>query len=181
MAASAFLEGYAWTLARPLFATLAGGRPAPDLAAANVGLRFDGGLLAEVAVDDPARPAGGAAGAAARMVDDHLGPLAARLAERRVRRGPRALSGLVVNGCAAALLEEAGRPACRPRRPGGCWPASSGRWPRRCRRRPCSGSAPATGPGWPAGACRPWPSAPAVDGDRHGRLACRSVRGPAAT
>jgi ferric iron reductase protein FhuF len=108
VAASAFLEGYAWTLARPLFAALAGGRPAPDLAAANVGLRLDGGLLAEVAVRDPAPPAGGAGGAAARLVDGHLRPLAARLAERRVRRGRRALSGLVANGCAAALLEEAG-------------------------------------------------------------------------
>jgi hypothetical protein len=108
VAASAFLEGYAWTLARPLFAALAGGRPAPDLAAANVGLRLDGGLLAEVAVRDPAPPAGGAGGAAARLVDGHLGPLAARLAERPVRRGRRALSGLVANGCAAALLEEAG-------------------------------------------------------------------------
>jgi FhuF 2Fe-2S C-terminal domain len=108
VAASAFLEGYAWTLARPLFAALAGGRPAPDLARANVGLRFDGGLLAEVAVRDPAPAAGGAGGAAARLVDGHLGPLAARLAERPVRRGRRALSGLVANGCAAALVEEAG-------------------------------------------------------------------------
>ena len=43
----------------------------------------------------------------ARLVDGHLAALVARLAERRVRRGPRALWGLVANGCAAALLEQA--------------------------------------------------------------------------
>lgn len=107
VAASALLEGYAWTLGRPLFAALAGGRPAPDLAAANVRLAFADGRLAEVAVGDPAPPAGGGPGAVARLVDGHLALLVARLAERRVRRGPRALWGLVANGCAAALLEEA--------------------------------------------------------------------------
>jgi FhuF 2Fe-2S C-terminal domain len=41
------------------------------------------------------------------MVDGHLAVLVARLAERRVRRGPRALWGLVANACAAAAIEEA--------------------------------------------------------------------------
>ena len=107
VAASALLEGYAWTLGLSLSAALATGAPAPDLAAGNVGLRFDGGRLAEVALRDPAAPPGGGAGAVARLVDGHLAALVARLAERRVRRGPRALWGLVANGCAAALLEQA--------------------------------------------------------------------------
>ena len=105
--ASALLEGYAWALARPLFAALAAGGPAPHLAAGNVLLAFAGGRLAEVAVLSPAPPPGGAAGAVARLVGDHLALLVARLAERRVRRGPRALWGLVANGCAAAVLAEA--------------------------------------------------------------------------
>ena len=105
--ASALLEGYAWALARPLFAALAAGGPAPDLAAGNVLLAFAGGRLAEVAVRSPAPPPGGAAGAVARLVGDQLALLVARLAEWRVRRGPRALWGLVANGCAAAVLAEA--------------------------------------------------------------------------
>ena len=117
VAASALLEGYAWTLGLPLSAALATGAPAPDLAAANVRLRFDGGRPAEVALRDPAAPPGGGAGAVARLVDGHLGALVARLAERRVRRGPRALWGLVANGCAAALLEQA-RAAGLPPPPG---------------------------------------------------------------
>ena len=107
VAASALLDGYAWTLGLPLSAALATGAPAPDLAAANVRLRFDGGRPAEVELRDPAAPPGGGAGAVARLVDGHLAALVARLAERRVRRGPRALWGLVANGCAAALLEQA--------------------------------------------------------------------------
>ena len=77
---------------------------------------------------DPGRSCpDGAPGAVARLVDGHLALLVARLAERRVRRGPRALWGLVANGSAAALLAEAQaaglpaghRPAARPaaRRP----------------------------------------------------------------
>jgi hypothetical protein len=108
--ASALLEGYAWALARPLFAALAAGGPAPDLAAGNALLAFAGGRLAEVAVRSPAPPPGGAAGAVARLVGDQLALLVARLAERRVRRGPRALWGLVANGCAAAVLAEAQAP-----------------------------------------------------------------------
>jgi hypothetical protein len=107
VAASALLEGYAWTLGLPLSAALATEAPAPDLAAGNVRLRFDGGRPAEVALRDPAAPPGGGPGAVARLVDGHLAALVARLAERRVRRGPRALWGLVANGCAAALLEQA--------------------------------------------------------------------------
>ena len=107
VAASALLEGYAWALGLPLFAALATGAPAPDLAAGNVRLRFGGGGLAEVGLRDPAPPPGGGAGAVARLVDGHLAALVARLAERRVRRGPRALWGLVANGCAAALVEQA--------------------------------------------------------------------------
>jgi hypothetical protein len=106
VAASALLEGYAWALARPLFAALAAGRPAPDLAAANVLLAMADGRLEQVAVRDPAAPPGGDAGALARLVDGHLAALVGRLAERPVRRGPRALWGLVANGCAAALVEE---------------------------------------------------------------------------
>jgi FhuF 2Fe-2S C-terminal domain len=105
--ASALLEGYAWAVARPLFAALAAGGPAPDLAAGNALLAFAGGRLAEVAVRAPAPPPGGAAGAVARLVEGHLALLVARLAERRVRRGPRALWGLVANGGAAAVLAEA--------------------------------------------------------------------------
>jgi hypothetical protein len=37
----------------------------------------------------------------------HLAVLVARLIERRVRRGPRALWGLVAKACAAAAIEEA--------------------------------------------------------------------------
>jgi hypothetical protein len=107
VAASALLEGYAWTLARPLAAALAAAAPPPDLAAGNVRLRFAGGLLAGTALGDPAPPDGGTAEAVARLLDGHLGVLVARLGERGVRRGPRALWGLVANGCAAALLEEA--------------------------------------------------------------------------
>jgi FhuF 2Fe-2S C-terminal domain len=55
----------------------------------------------------PGPSPGGAAGAVARLVGDHLAWLVARLAERRVRRGPRALWGLVANSCAAAVLAEA--------------------------------------------------------------------------
>jgi hypothetical protein len=119
VAASALLEGWAMALARPLARAIATGAPPPDLAAGNVRLRFAGGLVAGAAVGDPAPPDGGAAGAAARLLDGHLGVLVARLGERRVRRGPWALWGLVVNGCAAALLEEAqaaGLPADRARR-----------------------------------------------------------------
>jgi FhuF 2Fe-2S C-terminal domain len=119
VAASALLEGWAWTLARPLAAALAAGAPPPDLAAGNVRLRFAGGLVAGAAVRDPAPPDGGEAGAAARLLDGHLAVLVARLGERRVRRGRRALWGLVSNGCAAALLEEAhaaGLPADRAHR-----------------------------------------------------------------
>ena len=107
VAASALLEGYAWALGLPLFAALATGAPAPDLAAGNVRLRFGGGRLVEVGLRHPAPPPGGGAGAVARLVDGHLAALVARLAERRVRRGPRALWGLVANGCAAALAEQA--------------------------------------------------------------------------
>jgi hypothetical protein len=119
VAASALLEGYASALARPLAAALAAGTPAPDLAAGNVLVALADGRPAEVAVRDPAPPPGGALGAVARLVEGHLAWLVARLAERRVRRGPRALWGLVANGCAAALLAEAeaaGLPADRARR-----------------------------------------------------------------
>lgn len=148
VAASALLEGYAWALGLPLSAALATGAPPPDLAAGNVRLRFDGGRPAEVEVRDPASPPGGRAGAVARLVDGHLAALVARLAERRVRRGPLALWGLVANGCAAALLEQAraaglpppgaGRPAARPapRRPGPA-PARAGPAPGRPRGRGC--------------------------------------------
>jgi dihydrofolate reductase len=60
-----FAEGYAWALARPLFA-LGAGIPAPDLAAGNVLLAFADGKLAEVAVRAPGprrrRRGGGPAG-----------------------------------------------------------------------------------------------------------------------
>ena len=104
VAASALLEGYAWTLAHPLFAAVAAGDPPPDLAAGNVAVRFANGLPAEVTVRGAPVPA---ALAARRMVEGHLAVLVTRLVERRVGRGPRALWGLVSNGCAAAALEEA--------------------------------------------------------------------------
>jgi hypothetical protein len=105
VAASMLLESYAWTLARPLFAAVAAGDPPADLAAGNVLVRFTGGSPVEVVL--ASAPAPPPALAAARMVDGHLAVLIARLIERRVRRGPRALWGLVANGCAAAALEEA--------------------------------------------------------------------------
>jgi hypothetical protein len=105
VAASAVLEGYAWTLARPLDAAVAAGEAPADLTAGNVLVRFADGFAAEVATGDA--PALAPAAAAARMVDGHLAVLVARLAERRVRRGPRALWGLVANACAAAAIEEA--------------------------------------------------------------------------
>lgn len=105
VAASALLEGYAWTLARPLFSAAAAGDPPADLAAGNVLVRFADGSPAEVVVGSA--PAPPQAVAAARMVDRHLAILITRLTERRVRRGPRALWGLVANACAAAAIEEA--------------------------------------------------------------------------
>jgi hypothetical protein len=114
VAASALLEGYAWTLARPLFAAVAAGDPPADLAAGNVLVRFADGFPVEVVVGGA--PAPPPAVAAARMVDGHLAVLVACLIERRVRRGPRALWGLVANACAAAAIEEAqaaGHPAGR--------------------------------------------------------------------
>jgi FhuF 2Fe-2S C-terminal domain len=118
VAASALLEGYALALGLPLFAALATGAPPPDLAAGNVRLRFAGGRPPEVEMRDPSPPPGGRAGAVARMVDGHLAALVARLAERRVRRGPRALWGLVANGCPAALLEQAQAAGLPPGRVG---------------------------------------------------------------
>jgi hypothetical protein len=130
VAASALLEGWAMALTRPLARAMATGAAPPDLAAGNVRLRFTGGLVAAAAVADPAPPGGGAAGAATRLRADHHAVLVARLGERRVRRGPRALWGLVANGCAAALLEEAhaaGLPADRARRLLGRLLGASGR------------------------------------------------------
>jgi hypothetical protein len=114
VAASVLLEGYAWTLARQLFSSVAAGDPPADLAAGNVLVRFADGSPAEVVVGSA--PAPPPAVAAARMVDGHLAVLIARLTERRVRRGPRALWGLVANGCAAAALEEAQAAGHSPRR-----------------------------------------------------------------
>jgi hypothetical protein len=114
VAASALVEGYAWTLARPLFAAVAAGEAPADLAAGNVLVSFADGLPAAVAAGDA--PAPPPAAAAVRMVDGHLAVLVARLLERGVRRGPRALWGLVANACAAAAIEEAQAAGHPPRR-----------------------------------------------------------------
>jgi hypothetical protein len=114
VAASAVLEGYAWMLARPLFAAVAAGEAPADLAAGNVLVRFADGFPAEVAAGGA--PAPPPAVAAARMIEGHLAVLVARLLERRVRRGPRALWGLVANACAAAAIEEAQAAGHPPRR-----------------------------------------------------------------
>jgi Ferric iron reductase FhuF-like transporter len=50
------------------------------------------------------------------LLGAHLAILVARLAELRVRRGPRALWGLVANGCANALVEAACAAGHRPER-----------------------------------------------------------------
>src|SRR5919197_1674382 len=112
VAASLLLEAWAGLLAGAGFGCLLGAGVAPDLAAAGVSLRFPpGGVPDLVALHkDPAtrdRDGGALARLAGELVDGHLGPLVARLGELRVRRGPRALWGLVAGCCANALVEAA--------------------------------------------------------------------------
>jgi hypothetical protein len=110
VAASLLLEAWAGLLAGVGFGCLLGAGVAPDLAAAGVSLRFPPGgvpdLVALHELPDP-REAGALGRLAGGLVDGHLGPLVARLGELRVRRGPRALWGLVAGCCANALVEAA--------------------------------------------------------------------------
>jgi hypothetical protein len=110
VAASLLLEAYAGLLAGVGFGCLLGAGVAPDLAAGNVSLRFGpGGVPDQVALHKGWH--GRREAALGRLADGllgaHLAILVARLAELRVRRGPRALWGLVANGCANALVEAA--------------------------------------------------------------------------
>jgi hypothetical protein len=111
VAASLLLESWAGLLAGVGFGCLLGAGVAPDLAAGGVSLRFRPGEVPDLVAlhEDPGAPEG--AGALARvaggLLDGHLGPLVARLGELRVRRGPRALWGLVAGCCANALVEAA--------------------------------------------------------------------------
>ena len=112
--ASVLAEGYAEALATVAFRALVGARQAPDLAAANVALRFGpGGTVEAVALrgQEAARAAsaGGepalAAWAGSQLLREHLNLLVAALGARRLRRGPRALRGLIANGYACAVAE----------------------------------------------------------------------------
>jgi hypothetical protein len=118
VAASLLLEAYAGLLARVGFGCLLGAGVVPELGAGNVSLRFGpGGVPDLVALHEqwgaregqaPSRWEGEVFGRLAEgLLDRHLGVLVERLGELRVRRGPRALWGLVANGCANALLEAA--------------------------------------------------------------------------
>jgi hypothetical protein len=117
VSASLLLEAYAGLLASVGFGCLLGAGVVPELGAGNVSLRFGpGGAPDLVALRrwDAREPlAAGAPRVAALgrlaegLLDRHLGVLVARLGELRIRRGPRALWGLVANGCANALVEAA--------------------------------------------------------------------------
>jgi hypothetical protein len=117
VAASLLLEAYAGLLAQVGFGCLLGAGVVPQLAAANVSLRFrPGGVPDLVALHSagerlgtPERCEAGFGRLAEGLLDGHLGVLVARLGELRVRRGPRALWGLVANGCSNALVEAAVR------------------------------------------------------------------------
>jgi Ferric iron reductase FhuF-like transporter len=122
VAASLLLEAWAGLLAGVGFGCLLGAGVTPDLGAGNVSLRFGPGGVPDLvalheaweapAADGDRRGAPGPGEAALGPLADgllsaHLGILVARLAELRVRRGPRALWGLVANACANALVEAA--------------------------------------------------------------------------
>jgi Ferric iron reductase FhuF-like transporter len=121
VAASLLLESWAGLLAGVGFGCLLGAGVAPDLAAAGVSLRFRPGEVPDlVALHDglDALDVGALGRVAGGLLDGHLGPLVDRLGELRVRRGPRALWGLVAGCCANALVEAAqasGHPAERVR------------------------------------------------------------------
>ncbi len=133
VAASLLLEAYAGLVAGVAFGYLVGAGHAPELAAANVSLRFQPGQVPDaLALHDPLAvavhdllPGGrgrpGRAGQPAQLgrlasslLDGHLGVLVARLEELRVGRGPRALWGLVANGCGAAIAQTAERTGRSP-------------------------------------------------------------------
>jgi hypothetical protein len=124
VAASMLLEAYAGLLAGVGFGCLFGAGVAPDLAVGNVSLRFGlGAVPDQVALHEgwgvpggPGRYEAALGRLAEGLLGAHLAILVARLAELRVRRGPRALWGLVANGCANALVEAACAAGHRPER-----------------------------------------------------------------
>ncbi len=119
VAASLLLEAYAGLVASVAFGYLVGAGRTPDLAAANVSLRFPPGQVPDaVAVHDPVLHGGDRLDRldqlASALLGGHLGVLVARLGELRLGRGPRALWGLVANGCGAAIAQAAERDGQSP-------------------------------------------------------------------
>jgi ferric iron reductase protein FhuF len=118
--ASALVEAYAGGLARAGFDRLLACGRAPDLTIGSVLVRFGpAGAVTALPVGGtpgpPDREREALARLASQLLDGHLAQLVGRLLERRVRRGPRALWGLVANACAAAILQAAASAARPPR------------------------------------------------------------------
>src|SRR6266511_2768480 len=119
---SMLLEAYAGLLAAVGFGCLLGAGVTPRLGAGEVSLRFGPGGVPDLValhegweaaardgdvLDGRVRHRAALGRLAEGLLDGHLGVLVVRLGELRVRRGPRALWGLVANGCANALVEAA--------------------------------------------------------------------------